>query len=219
VTGSDEDGYGIAYGNVTALLVNAVKEVNMNIKDFVDAPLADETGNNTFIGNFFSRIATWLSDTGNGIGTVVAGVFKSERVETRELCIEDVCVTKEELQALLMTRGYVAGGNESGTDNVVPVEESVLEEETSISIGEVSDQEAQDETNENNNEIIDSFGVVTQYEDFGTVSDVQSYGEEELFDSITSGEPAEDMIGSEEHVATDDTLSDADAGTNEPLVQ
>jgi hypothetical protein len=64
VTGSDEDGYGIAYGNLTALLVNAVKEMDMNIKEGV-------------VHERFSRIESLLGISSD-IATVSTSIIEGD---------------------------------------------------------------------------------------------------------------------------------------------
>ncbi|MDO8590345.1 MAG: hypothetical protein Q7R69_03725, partial [bacterium] len=54
-----------------------------------------------FFTNILSRVGKWLADSGNGLQVVFAKTISSETVYTKELCIEDVCVTKTELSILL----------------------------------------------------------------------------------------------------------------------
>jgi hypothetical protein len=46
--------------------------------------------------NGIARLTHWFADATNGIGEMFARVFKGERVETQELCVGDVCVTRDQ---------------------------------------------------------------------------------------------------------------------------
>ena len=104
---------------ILATLVNAVKELNTNTKtittDYVNQAIvqaiasssdAISSTTDTFIKNsitsFLSSITDWVGEK----VTVTFGYFKeifADKVTTKELCLEDVCVTKDQLKTLLST--------------------------------------------------------------------------------------------------------------------
>ncbi|NTV22633.1 MAG: hypothetical protein HGB03_03710 [Candidatus Yonathbacteria bacterium] len=106
--------------NTLGYMVLGFQAINERFNNFVDEPVVKEEGK-TLIGRLLERINTWLSDAGNGIASITAKVFKSERVETKELCLEDVCVTKEQLRTLLEQRGMNTGNG--GTTDAPAVEQ------------------------------------------------------------------------------------------------
>jgi len=158
VTGTDAEGYGIAYGNITALLVNAVTE----LAGIVD-PWHTETGdtptpeNQTIADRFMTGLRAWLADATNGIETLVARVIKVEDVEstsvhttsvetqtldsdtvhTDTLCIEDVCLTRETWNALINKKlntvslpHDAVSTDELHSSTSVPIQINATEEET-----------------------------------------------------------------------------------------
>ncbi len=56
---------------------------------------------NTKFSTINNLIKSYLADAGNGVESLYAKIIHSDKVETKELCLEDVCVTKEQLQQLL----------------------------------------------------------------------------------------------------------------------
>ncbi len=66
-----------------------------------------------FIEGLFTRLTAWFADAGNGIEKIfakelVAVNITADQVNTKKLCIDDVCIMKDELQTILQ-RGGVAG--------------------------------------------------------------------------------------------------------------
>ncbi|MDO8561751.1 MAG: tail fiber domain-containing protein [bacterium] len=51
-----------------------------------------------FFSNIFTRITQWLADAGNGVGDSFAKVFKA----SEKICVDDQCLTKEDVRALIV---------------------------------------------------------------------------------------------------------------------
>ncbi|NTV44556.1 MAG: tail fiber domain-containing protein [Candidatus Yonathbacteria bacterium] len=105
VIGDEEHGYGIAYGNITALLINAVKELDIKSED-LEKIVYDSThpvalDDTSLAGRFFDGLRTWFADAENGIETFVTGTLKAKN----QICIDDVCLTKEELRRMIEQSG------------------------------------------------------------------------------------------------------------------
>ena len=71
--------WSVDYGRITPLLVKAIQDIAK------------------ITGTFKSNLITWLGDAQNGIEVLTAKIIRADKVETKQLCIEDVCITKEEL--------------------------------------------------------------------------------------------------------------------------
>jgi hypothetical protein len=52
---------------------------------------------NAFLSALFDRVVAWLSDTANGIGEVFARAFHAKD----EICVDDQCLTKDDIRKLL----------------------------------------------------------------------------------------------------------------------
>jgi hypothetical protein len=92
-------------------IVDAIQELNAKIED-IDDLNKENTFRNAFI--------TWLADANNGIGDLFAN-----RIRTKELCVEDVCVTRD--QFLNMVNN---SGSASVTPTPSPEPEPTIEEPT-----------------------------------------------------------------------------------------
>ncbi len=113
-------------------IVKAIQELNVSVTDLSSFDIENEN-------SMASMLIAWFSDATNGIQNIF-----TKRVTTEELCIEDVCITKEDLQDLLNDNGGTIyypsqeddGSGENEGDDVV-VEENPLPDEG----GEIEVQE------------------------------------------------------------------------------
>lgn len=115
-------------------IVKGIQELDVRIKDIESLDITNE--------NSFANILTaWFNDATNGIQNIF-----TKKVTTEELCIEDVCITKDDLQNILNQNGGIIiqnnnqGGETSGEENTdntdgetpneeqVPVQDSPSEE-------------------------------------------------------------------------------------------
>ncbi|MEI8223515.1 MAG: tail fiber domain-containing protein [bacterium] len=112
---------GLAYGQMTAVIVKSVQQLNLkivNIENFADAE------NKTFLNNLIA----WLGSAANGLGKLFAG-----EVETKKLCIADdtgstTCITKSQLDEFLTHQNNSPGSSvapipplDNQGDNSIPV--------------------------------------------------------------------------------------------------
>lgn len=96
---------GLDYPTVSAVLVKAIQELNLNIETIASTTASSTEASRdfaeSFFANIFTRMKSWLADTANGIGD-----FFANRVRTKELCLRDdfggeTCITKAQLDNLL----------------------------------------------------------------------------------------------------------------------
>ena len=96
----------VSYGGMTPILVQAIREMNLKITDI----------NNTETSNpWRDALIAWFGNTANGITELFAG-----RVRTHELCLDDVCVTKDQLQQLLQNSQQTIVPSSSGNPPADP---------------------------------------------------------------------------------------------------
>ncbi|MDB4984768.1 MAG: hypothetical protein JWM20_947 [Patescibacteria group bacterium] len=118
----------VNYAGITPVLVQSIRELNLKLVDI--QKVADAT-DKTFLNNLIA----WFASSANGIGDLFAGSIHAKDT----VCIQDVCVTKQDLQNLINARGQsviqpvppvtvtTSSGNESATDSSAPVQEDPSE--------------------------------------------------------------------------------------------
>ena len=82
----------VYYSQMTPILVEAIREMNLKI-----ITLNDMTQPNTWRDSLIA----WMGNVENGIGQFVAGTIKARN----QVCIDDVCMTKNQLRTLLENNG------------------------------------------------------------------------------------------------------------------
>jgi hypothetical protein len=98
---------GVAYGQMTAVIVKSVQELDLKITDIENFASAE---NKTFLDNLIA----WLGNEANGIGDLFAG-----RVNTHELCVDGECLNQDDVRQLIELKNSVNTGN--GTVPPAPV--------------------------------------------------------------------------------------------------
>ena len=100
---------GIDYASLVVPAIKAIQELDMKVE-----PLSslDVSNDNSLAG----LIRQYLENALNGIGTIFVG-----KVQTNELCLQDVCVTKDQLQTLLNNAGASSAANNTGGGSAAPV--------------------------------------------------------------------------------------------------
>lgn len=87
-----EDVYGnksVNYANMTPILVEAVRELDLKVKSFMEGDSITPNSLKTIVKNF-------LEDFTNGLEIVFFG-----EVHTKKLCLDDICIDKAQLEELL----------------------------------------------------------------------------------------------------------------------
>lgn len=94
--------------DIVPVLVKAVQEMNIKVQGLSSL----DTTISTSLG---SLIKQFLADISNSIEVVFFG-----EVHTKKLCLEDVCVTKDQLQQLLNNTNTGGGGSGGGNPPPIP---------------------------------------------------------------------------------------------------
>lgn len=86
-------------GGMMPYVVGAIKELDLKVEDLI---LEKQ--------NLFSNLISWFGNTANGIGD-----FFANRIRTKEICVSDeigeTCITKSQLDQILLTSGTVSSGS------------------------------------------------------------------------------------------------------------
>jgi hypothetical protein len=93
LVGTNEQGQkSVNYANMTPILVEAIRELNLKLTDIqtAAATVTDHTG-----------LIAWFADAANGIGDLFAKVIHSDRIETQQLCVGSRCITEDQFNQLL----------------------------------------------------------------------------------------------------------------------
>jgi hypothetical protein len=88
------------YGGLIVPLVKSVQELDVKFNN-VDAQASRLMANATFQ----NQLAGWLGGIANNITLVIADTFKARK----QICIDDVCMTKDQLRSLLQSQGGNVG--------------------------------------------------------------------------------------------------------------
>jgi len=125
---SSSDGYlAVKYGYLQYLTLAALQQLNLNLQTIASTTASSTPASQSFAASFWSavkaQVGAWLADSGNGIAnlfaqTITATVVNADTVNTKTLCLEDVCVTKVQLQALLAGSGASGGESSPGGGGV-----------------------------------------------------------------------------------------------------
>ncbi len=100
--------------SVNGILMAAVKQLDIKITNIADLTNED----NSLVG----ALRAWLASTTNGL----VNIF-SDKITTKELCVEDVCINKDQLRALIENAGQTlppSGGGETPPTEEVPPSET-----------------------------------------------------------------------------------------------
>jgi hypothetical protein len=103
MTGTDGS-ESVNYGDVQWLTVQAVQQLNLNVESIAGDATALSSSTPTsqafaaeFFQNLFNKIGAWLASATNGIGDVFANTFHAKQ----EICVNDQCLTADDVAALL----------------------------------------------------------------------------------------------------------------------
>lgn len=91
---------GVRYEDITSLLTKAIQELDLKLEPLTSLDLNQA-------GSLASLIKQFLENAANGVGT-----FFADKIQTHELCLDDICVTKSQLENLLQNQQQ--GGGATG---------------------------------------------------------------------------------------------------------
>lgn len=94
----------VHYLGMIPFLTQAIQELNVNLETIASTTATStptsQSFAESFFGNIFTRVTQWLADAANGIGDVFANTFRAKE----KICVEDECLTKDDIRALLDIR-------------------------------------------------------------------------------------------------------------------
>jgi len=101
----------VDYMALTAPIVKAIQELDIKLESIASStPMVPGSFAEQFYNGLIAQITVWLADAGNGIGTVVASAFHAKD----EICVDDQCLTKDDVRSLLAlarnTQAPTSGG-------------------------------------------------------------------------------------------------------------
>ena len=103
------NGYlGIDYASLITPAIKAIQELDMKVEPLSSLDVSNDD-------SLAGLIRQYLENALNGIGTIFVG-----KVQTNELCLQDVCVTKDQLQTLLNNAGASSAADNTGGGTSAP---------------------------------------------------------------------------------------------------
>lgn len=109
---TNSDGYkSVYYAQMTPILVEAVKELDIKLSDIQKVAGATDQ---TLVAN----VRNWLASATNGIAVIVSDTLRARN----QICIDDVCMTKDQLRTIIQNSGSapVSGPAVPPSDPVPP---------------------------------------------------------------------------------------------------
>ena len=97
VATNNEDKKSVYYSQITPILVEAIREMNLKITDI---------GNMETPNTWRDGLIAWFGNTANGITDLF-----TKRIHTDELCVGTVCVTQDQFLQMVNNSGTVISGN------------------------------------------------------------------------------------------------------------
>ena len=138
----------IFYTNLIPYTIEAIQEMNLIVKDLSSLDTTSATSLGSMVKNF-------LEDAMNGIDMVFFG-----EVHTKKLCLDDLCIDKEQLQQILDIAGV--SGEKEGLDDIPVITDSNTSDnsnittdtdDTNVDNSENSDQNTSNDLNTNSGDI------------------------------------------------------------------
>ncbi len=115
----------VNYAGMTPVLTQAIRELDLKITNIESFSSSVDT---TFIEN----VRNWLGDIGNGIALIIADTLKARN----QICIDDVCMTKDQLRDLLEQGNGYPSEDSSTSENTSPEPEVTTPESSDESVPE-----------------------------------------------------------------------------------
>ena len=97
VVSGEEGSKGISYGNLVSVVVKAVQDLDLKVIALASTAMANV---NTGASALSATVTEWVGEK----ITVTIGYFKNlfaDRVTTKELCIDDLCISRDQFKTLL----------------------------------------------------------------------------------------------------------------------
>lgn len=94
---TDRYGYKqVNYSSLNLLTIEAIRELDLKISQIES--VANTSMNRT-------GLAAWFADATNGIAKIYAETFESKKVQTEQVCLQDVCIDRNQLLQIIQQSG------------------------------------------------------------------------------------------------------------------
>jgi hypothetical protein len=133
---TDRDGMkSVYYAQMTPILVQAIRELDVKIEQVQQQSQQVVINNQWSLDTLMAPLRTWFADIGNGIGDLFADRLHAKQ----EICIDDVCVTKIDLETLIQQRSTEHSAPEDPVDSsVIP---DIIDDSVPVIIPDVVENE------------------------------------------------------------------------------
>ncbi|MFA6094931.1 MAG: tail fiber domain-containing protein [Candidatus Paceibacterota bacterium] len=105
---SGEEGHkGIAYGQLTAVAIQAIKELDIKVSN-IDELITNPSAHDSFVSSLaivFEKLGLRIQDGIGYMRALVVDSITSKEVITDKLCVGDVCITQEEFKIMIQNGG------------------------------------------------------------------------------------------------------------------
>jgi trimeric autotransporter adhesin len=112
---------GVRYEEMTALIVKAVQEQQIQIDMLRGASTTTATSSNSLVAQISKSVTDFIQSAGEWViskltaTTIYAGDVNADKVTTKTLCVDDLCISKDQFRALIMNAG-VSGSDGENSD-------------------------------------------------------------------------------------------------------
>ena len=106
---------GVDYAALVTPLIGSVQELNAKLTALETRTNASSA--NSGVGSYTDMIASLTSKLQDGSLDIIVNNIKANKVETKELCLEDVCISKAQFIQMLQSSGVTQNGSSNNTNN------------------------------------------------------------------------------------------------------
>ncbi len=161
LVGTDTTGQkSVYYAQITPVLVEAIRELNIKVENIYNFRTSDDQ-------IFKNQLITWFADQANGIEGFFAKAIRAESVTTDQLCVKDICMSRDQLYQLLQNQQGNQGQLESPATPTpapaptdTPTEDTTATDTTSTEVNTSQDTPPTDQSNNQQTDVVDTNEVL-----------------------------------------------------------
>ena len=106
---------GVDYAALVTPLIGSVQELNTKLAALEMRTNASST--NSGVGSYADMINTLTTKLNDGTLDIIVNNIKANKVETKELCLEDVCISKAQFIQMLQSSGVTQNSDSNNSGN------------------------------------------------------------------------------------------------------